>query len=188
MCIWVGGCWALTGWLGEQNICSFNDFYRPQTKFWGKVISLQASVCPQGEVPDQVHPPEQTPSPGTRHPHPGPGAPPGSRHPPGTRYTPREQTAWDQVHPPGADTPPGPGAPPGSRHPPGSRPPGTRYTPLEQTPPELTPPPGPGTPSWSRHPPGPGTPPGTSYPPKHAGRHGQCTGGPHPTGMQSCFS
>ena len=44
---------------------------------------LQASVCPQGGVPDQVHPPRDQVHP------PGPGAPPG------TRCTPQ-----GQVHPP----------------------------------------------------------------------------------------
>ena len=50
-------------------------------------------------------------------------------------------------------------------------------TPLEQTPPR------------SRHPPEQ-TPPGTMQPPpgtEHAGRYGECAGGTHLTGMQSCF-
>ena len=47
-----------------------------------KVMFLQVCVCPQGGVPDQVHPPQD---PGTP---PGPGTPPRQVHPP------------DQVHPP----------------------------------------------------------------------------------------
>ena len=76
---------------------------------------LQACVCPQGGVPDQVHPPEQTP--------PGSGTPPRTRYPPiypGTRYTPRTRyTPQDQVHPPDPGTPPRPGTPPGPGNPPG---------------------------------------------------------------------
>ena len=88
-----------------------------------------------------------------------------------TRYIPPEQTPhrtrytppWDQVHPPGTRyTPLGPGTPPW----PGTHPPMTRYTSLGQV-----------------HPPGPGTPPRA----EHAGRYGERAGGPHPTGMQSCF-
>ena len=120
---------------------------RPANEVWGKVISLQASVCPQGGVPDQVHPPEeqtppgadtpweQTPPrtrysppaqtpPGTRYTpqsrHPQPGTPPSpwSRHPPRTRYSPSPRSR----HPP----------PPQSRHPP----PGSRHPPPEaETPP-----------------------------------------------------
>ena len=92
------------------------------------------------------------------------GYTPWSRHPP-------EQT------PPGVDTPQ-------SRHPPradtlqeqtplGADPPQEQTCPPSRSrhaPPEQTPPP------RSRHPPG-----------KHAGRYGQCAGGTHPTGMQSCF-
>ena len=73
----------------------------------------------------------------------------------------------DQVHPPGADTIPL-----------------TRYTPRSR------PPTGPDIPPWSRHPPDqvhiplrPGTPPRA----EHAGRYGERAGGPHPTGMHSCF-
>ena len=63
-------------------------------------------------------------TPGTRHTPlgpdthpPGPGThPPGTRHtPPGNRYTP-----WDQVHPPGADTP-RPDMPREQVHPPGAK-------------------------------------------------------------------
>ena len=48
-------------------------------------------------------------------------------------------------------------------------------------------PPGPGTPQ-TRHPPD-HTPPQTMHPRPdagHAGRYGQCAGGMHPIGMQSC--
>ena len=41
----------------------------------------------------------------------------------------------------------------------------------------------PPTPLWSRHPPGADTPPGA----EHAERYGQCAGGMHPVGMQSCL-
>ena len=70
--------------------------------------------------------------------------------------------SWDQVHPP-------------SRHPPG---PGTPQPPA----------PGPGTLPWDQvHPSGPDTPPRTPPPrAEHAGRYGQCAGGTHPAGMQSC--
>ena len=64
--------------------------YHPANEVWGKVICLQASVYPQGGVPDQVHPPSR------------PGTPP-----------------QDQVPSPWADTPPGPGTPPGADIPPG---------------------------------------------------------------------
>ena len=71
-------------------------------------------------------------------------------------------------------------------------------TPPEQTPPPRSrPPPRPGrppleqTPPSSRHPPKTRHPPGQALPPppgtEHAGRYGQCAGGTHPTGMQSCF-
>ena len=45
--------------------------------------------------------------------------------------------------------------------------------------------PGADTPNRSRHP----SPPGSRHPPtaEHAGRYGQCVGGTHPTGMQSCL-
>ena len=86
-----------------------------------KVMFLQASVCPQGGVPDQEQPPRSRhpPPPSSRQPLgldtlPRPGTPPGADTtppdqvlPPGTRYTP-----WDQVHPPGTRyTPLEPGAP-----------------------------------------------------------------------------
>ena len=95
------------------------------------------------------------------------GYPPPSRHP-------------LSRHPPGAGTPrsrhplrrhPQEQTPPQSRHPPGADPP-EQTPPLEQTPPQ------------SRHPP----PPGADTPStEHAGRYGQCAGGTHPTGMQSCL-
>ena len=90
-------------WLATLFVCIYYTenqslFLPPAKGVWGKVISLEASVCPQG----------------------------GSTWP----GTPR-----DQLHPPSRQPPPGPG-----------------------TPPEQTPPP-----------------------------HGQRAGGPHPTGMQSCF-
>ena len=84
----------------------------PANEVWGKVICLQACVCPQGGVPDQVPPPEQTlplkqtPS-RTRYtplgpgapPHPlGPGAPPHPPGPdtnPGTTYTPWRRACWE---------------------------------------------------------------------------------------------
>ena len=87
-------------------------FLPPANKVWGKVICLQACVCPQGRaLPDQVHPPqEETPPPaaGADTTPPGPGKlPPGADTPPKTRYTPQ-----DQVHPPGPGTPPGADTPP----------------------------------------------------------------------------
>ena len=92
-------------------------------------------------------------------------------HPP-EQTPPGSRPLRDQVHPLGADTPPGPG------------------TPLEQAPPlqdQVHPPdqvpPRHQVHPQSRHPPWPGTPPAA----EHAGRYGQCAGGPHPTGMQSCF-
>ena len=83
---------------------------------------------------------------------------------PGTRYTPGSKPAEEQVPPPpGADTPWDQVHPPGPGTPPGSRHrPGTRYTPQADTPPPPT--------------------------AEHAGRHGQCTAGPHPAGMQSCYT
>ena len=89
----------------------------PANKVWGKVICLQACVCPQGGVPDQVHPKYQVHPPGadtpeSRHPQ-DQVHPPGPGTPPRTRYTPQGPgTPPDQVHPPGADIPPGPGTPP----------------------------------------------------------------------------
>ena len=60
--------------------------------------------------------------------------------------------------------------------------PQTRYTPQGQVPPRPgTPPP----PDRYTHPPTRYTPPPPGA--EHAGRCGQCAGGTHPTGMQSCF-
>ena len=57
--------------------------------------------------------------------------------------------------------------------------------PWEQTPPEQTP--GADTPQ-SEHPPQSRHPPSRHPPPiEHAVRYGQCAGGMHPTGMQSCL-
>ena len=97
------------------------SFLPPANSVWGKVICLQACVCQQGGVPDQVHPREQTAprntnpreqtppgadtNPKTRYIPPRPGTPPGSRRPPKTRYPP------DQVHPS-----PRPGTPPKTRY------------------------------------------------------------------------
>ena len=113
-----------------------NTFLPPAKEVWGKVICLQACVCPQG---------------GT-----WAGTPPGTRYTPQTRYTP-----WDQVHPLGPGTlplgpctpPPGPGTLPWDQvHPPGTRytlrdhvhPPGNRYTPWTRY-----------TPQWTRYTPPP---------------------------------
>ena len=93
-----------------------------------KVMFLQASVCPQGGVPDQVHPP------GADAPHlpradaPRADTPPQSRHPQTRCASP------GQVHPPGPGTPlPGPGTPPQTRYTPQTRcTPGTRCTPQDQ--------------------------------------------------------
>ena len=97
----------------------------PANEVWGKVICLQACVCPQGEGEYLTRYP----------PSPGPGTPPRTRYtpldqvhpqqgtPPGTRSTPQ-----DQVHPPG------PGTPPWTRYTPQTRcPPRTRYTPTRQS-------------------------------------------------------
>ena len=92
-----------------------------------------------------------------------PGTPPGPGTPPWDQVHPPDQVPPDQVHPLDQVHPPGPGTPPGTRYNPSQ----TRYTP-----------PGPGTP------PQPGTPPPSA---EHAGRYGQCAGGTHPTGMQSCL-
>ena len=158
-----------------------------------------------GGVPDQVHPPGAHA--------PWPGTPPHTRYtplglgtPPRTRYTPRSRPPQDQVHPTRADTPPtpqrgspplGPGTPPGADTQPWSTPPRTRYTPQEQThtprahhPQPVTPPDQVHThPLDQENPPGPGTlpRPGTPLGAEHAGRYGQCAGGPHSTGMQSCW-
>ena len=53
--------------------------------------------------------------------------------------------------------------------------PGSKHTLLSRHPPR------------SRHPLGADTPQGTPPRVEHAGRYGQCVGGMHPTGMQSCF-
>ena len=151
-----------------------NDVITARKRSLGQGNMFTGVCLSMGGVPDQVHPPEQTPprtryTPRSRH-------PPEQTHPPGAD-TPRPQ---DQVHPPRADTP-RPGKPPPTR----SRPPWDQVhtpqpgtLPLEQTPP------------WDQvhththleqtHTPNPN--PGA----EHAGRHGQCAGGPHPTGMQSC--
>ena len=78
---------------------------------------------------------------------------------------------WDtHTHPLGVDTPPiADTPPPPSQHPLGADTPRSRHLPGSRHPPEQTPP-------RSRHPPAT----------EHAGRYGQCTGGTHPTGMQSC--
>ena len=84
-----------------------------------------------------------------------------------TRYTPRTRyTPWDQVHPPGPDTPPPrPGMPQDQVHPQG---PGT------------PPPPGrPGTP--------PPPPPRTRYTPPCRDT-ATAADGRHPTGMHSCYA
>ena len=79
----------------QSNVKDENTYLPPANKVWGKVICLQACVCPQGGVPDQVHPL-------------GPGTPlgadsiPQEQTPPSSRH-PREQTP--PKHPPGADTP-----------------------------------------------------------------------------------
>ena len=161
----------------------------PVNEVGGKVISLQASVCPQGGVPDQVHPRDQVQ--------------------PGARYTPR-----DQVHPP-AQSMLGDTSLRGwsasywnailfclqspsvftARKEIGARLCFHKrvwfcsqgwclpqfmlgYTPPRGTdtpPPEQTPPTGADTPQV------PGTPPSA----EHAGRYGQEAGGRHPTGMHS---
>ena len=146
--------------------------------------------CPQGRVPDQVHPPRTRYTPQDQvHPlqdqvHPlGPGTPPmGPGAPPQTRYPPRPGTPpRTRYTPPGPGTPPlGPGTPPGPRYTspwPGT-PPRTRYTPWDQVHTRTR-----YTPQDQVHPSGPGTPPST----EHAGRYSQCVGSMHPTGMQSCF-
>ena len=74
-----------------------------------KVMFLQACVCLQGGVPDQVHTPGQV--------HTSQAGTPPTRYirrqvPPWTRYIPP-----DQVHTPQTRyTPPGPGTPPGTRY------------------------------------------------------------------------
>ena len=77
------------------------------------------------------------------------------------------------INPPQSRHPPPEADTPQSRHPPRSRHPPEADTPLEQT--SRADPPGVDTP-WSRHPPA-----------EHAGRYGQCAGGMHPTGIQSCL-
>ena len=124
---------------------------------------LQACVCPQGGVPDQVHPPGQV-HPQTRY------TPLDQVHSPQTRYTPgTRNTPRDQLHPPGTRYTPRTRYTPLIRYTPQTRytpqdqvhPPGTRYTPL-----------------------GPGTPPGTRYTPRDTAT---AADGTHPTGMHSCF-
>ena len=73
-------------------------------------------------------------------------------------------------------------------HPPRSSPPEQAAPPQEQTPPRA------GTPP-EKAPPQEQTPPRADTPPEqapsraeHAGRYGQCAGGTHPTGMQSCLT
>ena len=140
----------------------------PANEVWGKVISLQACVCPQEReyLTRYTHPPpppeeqtqspqEQTPPRDQVHP-PGPGTPPGA-HPPGPDTPPTQDqvnpppetryTLQDQVHPPDQVHPlwdqvhpPGPGTPPR----PGTPPSGTRYIPQDQVhpPPDQVHPPG----------------------------------------------
>ena len=159
----------------------------PANEVWGKVISLQACVCPQEReyLTRYTHPPtrgaDTTPpgadTPGTRYTprstHPqdqvlptGPGTPPTQDQvhpPPGTRYTPHlgpgTPPTWDQVHPPGPGAPPGPGTSPvGPGTPPGTRyNPQTRYTPLRE---QVHPPRTRYTPRDQVH------PPGTRYTPR----------------------
>ena len=145
-----------------------------------KVIFLQASVCPQGEVPDQVHPPGSRP---TR-----------EQTAPWVRYTLLEQTPpWTRYTPPRTRyTPLGPGTPPGQVHPLEQTPPQTRYTPPGPCTPPGTryTPLGPGThPQDQVHSPGADTPlrpfaPGTRYTPRDTATAADST---HPTGMHSCF-
>ena len=82
---------------------------------------------------------------------------PQSRHPLRSRHPRRSRHP-----PPGADTPQA--DTPGSRHPQSRHPQGSRAPPRADTPQEQTPPSA-----------------------EHAGRYGQCAGGTHPTGMQSCL-
>ena len=74
-----------------------------------KVMFLQASVCPQGGVPDQEHPQgaDIPPPPSSRHPL-GLDTPPRPGTPPGADTTPPDQVhpPWDQVHPLGPGAPP----------------------------------------------------------------------------------
>ena len=81
--------------------------------------------------------------------------------------TPRADTPWEQT-------------PPWSRHPPGSRHPLEQTPPGADTPQEQTPP-------GSRHPLDQTPPRSDTACAEHAGRYGQCTGGTHPTGMQSSY-
>ena len=200
-----GSGYSLAQWKSKPNyvvnfLCNIASIFKailwflpPANEVWGKVISLQASVCPQGgeyltryTPPGPVTPPwEQTP-PQSRHLLLGPGAPPWADTPlwPGT--PPRADTP----HPPGPGTPPGPGAPPGadthleqtlpgtrytpqSRHPPGTRyTPWSRHIPPQQTPPwdqvhpleQTHPPQDQVHPPEQIHSPGPGTPPGADTP------------------------
>ena len=66
---------------------------------------------------------------------------------------------------------------------------GTCPGPCTTSPSEAAPPPGAGLPLDQAPPPREQGPPARSRPPasaEHAGRYGQCAGGTHPTGMQSC--
>ena len=97
--------------LWSLSLLNVNSIYLPPAnEVWGKVICLQACVCPQGGSTWPGAPPgADTP--------PRPGTPPGSRHPPGSRPPPGDQVhPLGQVHPPWEQTPP-------------PCPPGTRYTP-----------------------------------------------------------
>ena len=139
-----------------------NNFYRPQNEVWVKVIFSEAcvknSVHGGGvEYLGKYPPGRYTPQAGT-----SPG-----------RYTPLAGTPPGQVHstqgrythlagtPPGRYTQPRAGTPPGRYNPPG------RYTHPGQVHPRA------GTPTPGRYTPSPSD--------------GQCTGGTHPTGMQSCL-
>ena len=91
--------------------------------------------------------------------------------------TPLEQTSPGNRHPPPESRHPTPG----SRHPPGADTPRSRHPIPEQTPPL-----GADTPHrhpWEQTRPGSRHPSGSRHPP---GWYGQCVGGTHPTGMQSC--
>ena len=101
------------------NMTALNAFLPPASEVWGKVICLQACVCPRGEYLARYTSPVDQVAPRSRHP------PPRSRHhPPGTRCPPEQTPPWDQVHPP-EHTPQEQTPLPGSRHPPR-----TRYNPL----------------------------------------------------------
>ena len=87
----------LLAWASSSEKMHAYDNYRPQ-RSWAKVIFSQASVCPQGGLPQCMV--GYTPPPGSRHP-PPPGAdtspdqtphPRGNRHPPRPDPHPRKQT------------------------------------------------------------------------------------------------